>query len=84
METQTKLEKKSFTMVGRAIAEVKGFKELYQEFEDKVIISGHSPGALENYSRKVAEVCLHFDRLPQDISEKDLNKYLADMAREKK
>jgi site-specific recombinase XerD len=84
METQTNLKKKSFTMVGRAIGQVKGFDKLYQEFEDKVLISGHSPSALENYSRKVAEVCLHFDRLPQDISEKELNKYLADMAREKK
>jgi site-specific recombinase XerD len=84
METQTKLRKKSLTMVERAIAQVKGFKELYQDFEDKILIFGHSPSALENYSRKVAEVCLHFDRLPQDISEKDLNKYLADMAREKR
>ena len=71
-------------MVERAKLQVKGFNELYQEFEDKILIFGHSPSALENYSRKVAEVCLHFDRLPQDISEKDLNKYLADMAREKR
>jgi len=69
METQTKLRKKSLTMVEQAKVQVKGFNELYQEFEDKVLISGHSPSALENYSRKVAEVCLHFDRLPQDISE---------------
>jgi len=76
METQTKLRKKSLTMVEEAIAQVKGFKELYQEFEDKILISGNSSSALNNYGRKVAEVCLHFDRLPQDISEKDLNRYL--------
>jgi integrase/recombinase XerD len=84
METQTKLRKKSLTMVERAKVQVKGFNELYQEFEDKVLISGHSAIALRNYSRNVAKVCLHFGRLPQDISEKDLNKYLADMAREKR
>jgi integrase/recombinase XerD len=84
METQTKLRKKSLTMVEEAIVQVRGFKELYQEFEDKVLISGHSSSALRNYSRKVAEVCLHFDRLPQEISEKDLNKYLADLARQSK
>lgn len=82
METQTKLRKKSLTIVERAINQVKGFKELYQEFEDKILISGQSSSALVNYSRRVAEVCLHFDRLPQQISEKDLNKYLADLARE--
>jgi site-specific recombinase XerD len=82
MKTQTKLRKKSSTIVRRAIAQVKGFHELYQEFEDKILISGQSSSALSNYSRKVAEVCLHFDKLPQDISEKDLNKYLADLARQ--
>lgn len=83
METQTKLRKKSLTMVEEAIAQVKGFEELYHQFEDKVLISGNSSSALRNYARKVAEVCLHFDRLPQDISENDLNRYLADMARQK-
>lgn len=70
METQTKLRKKSLTMVEEAIAQVKGFKELYHQFEDKVLISGNSSSALKNYSRKVAEVCLHFDRLPQHIIER--------------
>ena len=82
METQTKLRKKRLNVVEQAIMHVKGFKELYQEFEDKVLISGHSSSALRNYSRKVAEVCLHFNSLPQQISEKDLNKYLADLARQ--
>lgn len=81
METQTKLRKKKFNIVERAIMQVNGFKELYQEFDDKVLISGHSYSVKRNYSRKVAEVCLHFNSLPQDISEKDLNKYLADLAR---
>jgi site-specific recombinase XerD len=82
METQTKLRKKSLTMVEEAILQVKGFKELYQAFEDKIVTLDHSSSALKNYSRKVAEVCLHFDKLPQDISEKEMNKYLADLARQ--
>lgn len=69
-------------MVEQAKLQVNGFKELYQEFEDNILISGQSSSALENYSRKVAEVCLHFDRLPHQINEKELNKYLADLARE--
>lgn len=83
METQTNLRKKSLTFVEQAKVQVKGFKELYQQFEDKVLIFGNSSSALRNYARKVAEVCLHFDRLPIDISEKDLNKYLADLARQR-
>jgi integrase/recombinase XerD len=81
-QTKTKLRKKSLRLVEEANAQVSGFKELYQEFEDKILISGQSSSTLRNYSRKVAEVCLHFNRLPQQISEKDLNKYLADLARQ--
>ncbi len=69
-------------MVEEAILQVKGFKELDQAFEDMIVTLDHSSSALKNYSRKVAEVCLHFDKLPQDISEKEMNKYLADLARQ--
>jgi hypothetical protein len=75
-----KLRKKSLTMVEEAITQVKGFKELYQEFEDKVLISGNSSSALRNYARKVAEICLHFNRLLQEISEKDMNMYLHNLS----
>lgn len=84
METQTKLRKKKLNIVEQAINQVPGFKELYREFEDKVLISGNSNSYKRNYSRRVAEVCLHFNRLPQNISERDLNKYLADIVRQSK
>jgi hypothetical protein len=84
MKTQTKLRKRTLTVIEKAIAEIIGFKELYQAFEDKILILGLSSSALNNYARRVAEVCLHFNRLPKDISENELNKYLADMAREGK
>jgi integrase/recombinase XerD len=82
MKTQTKLRKKSLTVIEKAIAQISGFRELYHAFEDKILISGLSSSAFNNYARKVADVCLHFNRLPKDISEKELNKYLADLARQ--
>jgi site-specific recombinase XerD len=36
---------------------------------------------LSNYARKLAQLSLHFGKLPQHISEKELNKYLASLAR---
>lgn len=84
METQTKLRKKSFTIVEQAIAQVKGFGELYQDFDDKIRISGQSSSTLKNYARKVAQTSMHFGKLPQHISEKELNKYLADLTRQSK
>jgi site-specific recombinase XerD len=81
-QTETKLRKKSFTIIEQAIAQVKGFGELYQEFDDKIRISGQSSSTLRNYARKVAQTCMHFGKLPQHISEKELNKYLAQLTRQ--
>jgi site-specific recombinase XerD len=52
--------------------------------DDKVRLSGQSPGTLQNYGRKLAQLSLHFGKLPQHISEKELNKYLAELARKSK
>jgi integrase/recombinase XerD len=84
MKTQPKLRKKSFTIVEQAIHQVRGFRNLYQELDDKVRLSGQSPSTLTNYARKLAQLSLHFGKLPQHISEKELNRYLADMARQSK
>lgn len=84
MNTQPKLRKKSFTIVEQAIHQVRGFRNLYQELDDKIRLSGHSASTLTNYGRKLAHLALHFGKLPQHISEKELNKYLASLARQSK
>ncbi len=84
MSTQTKLQKKSFTIVEQAKQQIRGFSELYQEIDDKIRLSGHSMSTLNNYARKVAQFCLHFGKLPQDFNEKEVNKYLASIARQSK
>jgi site-specific recombinase XerD len=84
MKTKPKLRKKTFTIVERACHEIKGFRNLYQELEEKVRLSGLSNSTLGGYSRKLAHLSLHFGKLPQHISEKEINKYLAAKARESK
>lgn len=84
METQSKLHKKSFTIVEQACHEVRGFRKLYEELDDKVRLSGLSSSTLTSYARKLAQLSLHFGKLPQFIEEKDLNKYLASLARQSK
>lgn len=81
MENSSKLEKKPLTLVQKACNEIHGFKNLYNDLDDKIRISGQSPGTLEGYSRKLAQISLHFGKLPQHISEKEINEYLADIAR---
>ena len=64
--------------------QIRGFKKLYEEMDDKVRLSGHSPSTLSNYARKMAQLSLHFGKLPEHISEKEVNKYLANLARQSK
>ncbi|TSA38875.1 MAG: integrase [Porphyromonadaceae bacterium] len=84
METPAKLRKKSFTIVEQACHQVRGFRNLYEELDDKVRLSGQSSSTLSNYARKLAQLSLQFGKLPQHISEKELNKYLASLARQSK
>jgi len=81
---ELKLRKKSFTIVEQACHEVQGFRKLYQDLEEKNVLSGQSKSTLNNYARKLAQLSLHFGKLPQHISEKELNRYLASLARQSK
>ena len=84
METPTKLQKKNDGIVQRACNEINGFRELFEELDDRVRLSGQSSCTLVNYSRKLALLSLHFGKLPQDITDKEINKFLADLARQSK
>jgi integrase/recombinase XerD len=84
MNIPSKLQKKSFTIVDQACHEIHGFRNLYQQLDDKVRLSGHSISTLSNYARKLAQLSLHFGKLPHHISEKELNKYLASLVRQSK
>ena len=81
---KVKIRKKSFTIVEQACHNVRGFRNLYQQLDDKVRLSGQSVSTLNNYARKLAQIALHFGKLPQYVSEKEMNKYLASLARESK
>ena len=52
--------------------------------QEKMVLAGQTKSTLSNYARKIAHICLHYRRLPQDISEKEINRYLADLARRSK
>jgi site-specific recombinase XerD len=84
MKTQSKLKKKSLTVVEQACHQIHGFRKLYEELDDKIRLSGQSESTLINYSRQLAQLSLHFGKLPEHIGEKELNKYLANLARQSK
>jgi site-specific recombinase XerD len=81
---KSKVQKRTFTIVEQACHEIHGFRKLYDELRDKILLSGQSKSTLTNYSRKVAQISLHYGKLPQNISEKEVNRYLASIARNSK
>jgi len=84
MKMNLKLQKRSLTIVEQACHEIHGFRKLYEELRDKILLSGQSKSTLTNYARKIAQICLHYGKLPQNISEKEVNRYLASIARNSK
>ena len=81
METQSKLNKNRITYVEQACEEIPGFKKFYDEFQERVVLSGSSGSTLSNYGRKIAQISLHFGKLPEEVPEKEINRYLASLAR---
>jgi hypothetical protein len=70
MKAQSKLSKKSFTVVEQACHQMRGSRNLSDELGDKVRFSGQSSGTLKNYPRKLAQISLHFGKRLQHIRER--------------
>jgi site-specific recombinase XerD len=73
-------KKSEFTILERAMQTVKGFDKVYHKMQQQTILGGRSQSTLENYIRRIALVCLEFNRLPEDISEEEINEYLTGLA----
>jgi integrase/recombinase XerD len=68
------------TIVEKAILIVEGFEKVYKTMQQQTLLRGQSKSTLENYIRRIAQISLHFGRLPQDIPEEEINEYLAALA----
>ena len=73
-------QKSEFSIIGRALATVAGFDRVYHKLSQQVVLRGQASSTFENYIHRIAQVSLHFNRLPEDISEDDLNDFLASLA----
>lgn len=73
-------KKCEFTILERAMQTVPGFDKVYHKLKQQTILSGRSQSTFDNYIRRIALVCLEFNRLPEDISEDEINEYLTGLA----
>ena len=73
-------KKSEFTTVERAIKTIDGFQKVYNTLQQQTILRGQSQSTLENYIRQIALISLEFNKLPEELSEDDINGYLTALA----
>ena len=73
-------KKSEFTILGRAMQTVPGFDKVYHKMKQQTLLGGRSQSTFDNYIRRIALVCLEYNRLPEDISEDEINYYLTGLA----
>ena len=73
-------KKKGLTIVERALESIAGFGAVYKTLHQQVTLKGQSRSTLENYIRRIAQISLHFGKLPQQISDDEINEYLTSLA----
>lgn len=67
------------TILSQAKTNVPGFEVAYSHFLERVTIDQNSPSLISNYSRNIAAIALHFNRVPHQISVGEINTYLYQM-----
>lgn len=77
-------KKNSLTIVKRAIILVPEFEERVKKLGQQVTLRGQSKSTLCNYTRRIALFVIHFEMLPEKVSEDEINEYLASLARDPK
>jgi site-specific recombinase XerD len=68
------------TLVEKAIEMVPGFHLVLKKLDQQVTLRGQSKSTLNNYIRCIANISLHFGKLPELISDDEINEYLTVMA----
>lgn len=74
--TTTKRSSEGATLVALACANVQGFADMYQRFKRRMRTSGRSTSTLDNYARHLAKMALHFNCLPLELEDDQIEDYL--------
>jgi len=72
------------TMLERAIAVVPEFEKVITKLSQQVTLRGQSKSTMSNYTSRLALFVIHFERLPEQVSEDEINEYLVALARNPK
>ena len=79
-----KKKKSSPTILEQAVVAVPEFETVIKKLAQQVTLRGQSKSTLDNYSRRIALLVIHFNQLPENVSEDEINEYLVALARDPK
>ena len=74
--TTTKRFPKGATLVAQACTKVQGFSDLFARLKRRMRTSGRSTSTLNNYARHLAQLALHFNELPTQLEDDQIEDYL--------
>jgi site-specific recombinase XerD len=74
------MRQKRAKIVDNAIQTIDGFAKVFKVIHQNTVLKGQSQSTFENYLRRIALISLHFGRLPEDISDDEINEYLTELA----
>ena len=78
------MKNKRSTIVATAIQTITGFEQVFKVIKQNTVLQGKSHSTFTNYIGRIAIISLHFDKLPEDISDDELKDYLTGLAMESK
>jgi site-specific recombinase XerD len=74
------MRQKKSPIVLNAIQTLEGFEKVYNVIHQKIVLQGKSPSTFHNYLRRIALISSHFNQLPENISDEEINEYLTTLA----
>jgi site-specific recombinase XerD len=73
-----KPRKKTGTLQDKATATIPGFSARMEKLEQHILLHENSKSTLTNYSRKLAQISIALECLPEHATEEQLNRYLCE------
>lgn len=74
------MNKEFCTIVQKANTTIDGFEKVFQVIYQQSVLQGKSKSTFNNYIRRIALLSLHFQALPEQISDEDIRDYLTGLA----
>ncbi len=68
------------TILEQEVIAAPEFEQVIKKLSEQVTLRDQSKSTLDNYTRRIALCMIHFGKLPEQVSEDEINEYLCALA----